>query len=409
MLTANVKELALIFLAISCQLFACMNLSFLNKHIQIACIQDPFFIQNHLDLTDWILWTTLARILGAYFLGKYAHKLGLSKAILFMSASFTLIAVLGAAFCITQQVSYEAIQGFYIIRFFYCFFEPAALILPALYILDNSSRLDHYKISALLLIAVFVAKSASYHLIYLAPEFLNLWYILAPVTTSSAWIIYRYLGRHSKLKKALISSSAIMPLEIKILAALIGAACATGIFYHHFFASYYSLNIKIVETSADLGSVTYYVLCALFFLPASKLCEKFGLYKTALLSLFALFILGVNSVLSSPDSVMYVAQQVLFSFFTSLFISPALVVLYRVYKNYSNGLAGMHYFVLGFGLCTLLARLEQQVALQKGLGWCVYSISIVLCFMAIHKVHSTAALSKKLKSLPVTEQKVFEA
>ncbi len=115
MLTANVKELALIFLAISCQLFACMNLSFLNKHIQIACIQDPFFIQNHLDLTDWILWTTLARILGAYFLGKYAHKSGLLKAILFMSASFTLIAVLGAAFCITQQVSYEAIQGFYII------------------------------------------------------------------------------------------------------------------------------------------------------------------------------------------------------------------------------------------------------------------------------------------------------
>jgi len=256
---------------------------------------------------------------------------------------------------------------------------------------------------------VFVAKSASYHLIHLAPESLSLWYILAPVTTSAAWMIYRYLGKRSGLEKKIISSDAIMPLEIKTLAALIGAACSTGIFYHHFFASYYSLNIKIVETSADLGSVTYYALCALFFLPAAKLCEKFGLYKTALVSLCALFILGINSVLSSPDSMMYVAQQILFSFFTALFISPALVVLYRVYKNYSNGLGGMYYFVLGFSLCTLLARLEQQIALQKGLGWCVYSISIVLCFVINYKVHSTAALGEKLKTLPATQLKVFEA
>ncbi len=407
MLKTNTKNLVLIFLAVSCQIFACMNISFVNQYIEATGAIDAFFVGNHLDLTYWMFLTIFARICGAYLIGKYADKAGILRAILFISRMFVLISMLCAVFCITQEISYEINRGFYFFRFFYCFLEPAALILPYLYVLQHNSHLNHYKISALFLGAMFVAKSFSYHLIHLPPDLVKIWYVLPPVTTLFSWGIYYYLEKHS-VNKILVQKNVSMPLKVKTLTCLFGAACAAGVFYHHFFVSYYLLNIKIIDASADLGSVTYYALCALFLLPAAKLCEKFGLYRTIQTSLCMLFILGINFVLSSPEPTMYVIQQVLFSFFSTLFVAPILAILYKIYKNFPSASDIMFWFIFGFSLCTLLARFEQQISLQKGLGWCVYSFSALLCFIVVYKFNSEANLNKKSTIIP-TEFKLFEA
>lgn len=408
MLRAHIKELILIFLAVSCQIFACMNISFLNKYIEVVSVSDSFFIKSHLDLNYWMLVTTFGRVFGAYFVGKYTDKVGLLKSILFISVGFTIVAILCAVFCITQESSYGMDQGFYLFRFCYCFLEPAAFILPFLYVLDHSSHLNYYKTSVLFLGAIFIAKSASYHLIHLPSGLIKFWYIFALISTLLAWGIYHYLVKHSGLKKMSISQNKLMPLRVKILIALLGAACATGVFYHHFFESHYSLNIKIIDDSADLGIVPYYALYALFFLPAAQICKKFGLYRTTQFSLCMLFILGINSVFVNLTPTIYVIQQVLFSFFSTLFIVPILATLYQIYKSYSSTLDVMFLFALGFSACSILARFEQEIGLQKGFGWCTYNISILLCFIMIHRIHFDRNSEKGSKSTSTNKLKLFE-
>jgi hypothetical protein len=156
----------------------------------------------------------------------------------------------------------------------------------------------------------------------------------------------------------------------------------------------------------------YYTLCGLFLFPAVKLCEKFGLYKTTSISLGMLFILGMNAIFASPTSTMYLVQQLFFSFFSALFIAPMLVVLHRLYKSCLRFSDTMFWFMLGFSGCTVLAFCEQQMALQKrfsGIGWCVYSASIFLCLIAIHKFRSHTILGERSKVDSAPSIKLFEA
>ena len=412
MTNTKTKELIFIFLAIFGQLFASMNISFLNAYLKkTQGYVDVFFASDELLFIYWMLLTVFGRIFGAYFIGKYADKFGFFKSIVFVSKSFVVLSVLCAAFCLTHELSYEINRGFYLFRFFYCFLEPAALILPSLYLLNLNDTFSHYKFSTLLTAAVFIAKSASYHLMYLPPALMGFWYVLPLISTALSWGIYSNLAKNSTSLIATTQKKSPMPFQLKILSTLFGAACATGVFYHHFFVSYYSVNINIVDANFDLGSVVYYTLCGLFLFPAAKLCEKFGLYKTTRISLGMLFILGMNSILASPTSIMYLVQQLFFSFFSALFIAPMLV-LSRLHKKFSSFSDTMFWFMLGFSGCTVLAFYEQQIALQKGfsgISWCVYSASIFLCLIAIYKFRSHTILGERSKADSAPSIKLFEA
>ncbi len=407
------KTQRLIFIALTCQLFASINFSFMNLYLkETQGYTDTFFATDQLNFTCWLLLTVFGRILGAYFIGKHADKLGFFKSILFTSQIFIFLSVLCAAFCLTNELSYELNRGFYFLRFFYSFLEPAALILPGLYLLNLNSNLNHYKISAFLIGAVFIAKAASYHLIYLPPAFMKILCIFPLIATSLSWIIYRHLKNNSSPEKIVISKKSPMPFQIKILCALFGAACSTGLFYHHFFVSYYFLNVNVMDARFDLGGVLYYTLCGLFLFPAAKLCEKFELYKTTCISLGMLFILGLNFVFSVPTPMMYLTQQILFSFFSALFIAPILAVLYRFYNTHRSIYDSMLWFVLGFSVCTMLAFFEQRIAFQKGfsgIGWCVYSASVFLCLIAIYKLRLDTIFAERSKVDSVGDIKLFEA
>ncbi len=413
MTNTKTKELIFIFLAIFGQLFASMNISFLNAYLKkTQWYDDLFFASDQLLFYYWMLFTVYGRIFGAYFIGKYADKFGFFKSIVFVSKSFIVVSVLCAAFCLTHELGYEINLGLYLFRFFYCFLEPAALILPSLYLLNFNDTFSHYKFSMLLIAAVFIAKSASHHLMYLPPALIRFWYILPLISTALSWGIYSNLAKNSTSLTATTQKKSPMPFQLKILSTLFGAACATGVFYHHFFVSYYSVNINIVDARFDLGSVVYYTLCGLFLFPAAKLCEKFGLYNTTRISLGMLFILGINSIFASPTSIMYLVQQVLFSFFSALFIAPMLIVLHRLYKSCLRFSDTMFWFMLGFSGCTVLAFYEQQIALQKrfsGIGWCVYSASIFLCLIVTYKFRSHTILGERSKADSDSTIKLFEA
>lgn len=393
-MSLNIRKLVLIFFAISFQLFACLNVSFLNKYLEIFNNPDAFFVKK-LDLTNWIIVTVMARALGAYAIGKYAEKKGVFKAILFVAKAFVFVSVLSAVFCLFLEISEEIRYGLYYVRFLYNLLEPVAFVLPLLYICDHCSHLSRFRLSAVFLVSMFIAKLASYFLVEIPSNFIKFWYVIPFLTTLVANKMYNYIAKSVDLRKEKHVIVDFMPLNIKVFLTFLGASCAAGLFYHHFFGSYYSLNVKIVDVSADLGSVAFYFLCALFFFPAARLCEKYSQYKLILLSLAMLFFLSVVSVFVTLDSVVYIYQQILFSFFSSLLIVPSLVVLYQLYKEYSNIAGVLFYFSLGFGLCTALARLEQEFGLQKGMGWCVYGISFVSCFLVIYKYRLTTTFAKK--------------
>jgi hypothetical protein len=86
--------------------------------------------------------------------------------------------------------------------------------------------------------------------------------------------------------------------------------------------------------------------------------------------------------------------------------------LHRLYKNFPSFSDTMFWFMLGFSGCTVLAFCEQQLALQKGfsgIGWCVYSASIFLCLIAIHKFPSHTILGERSKVDSAPSIKLFEA
>lgn len=113
------KTQRLIFIALTCQLFASINFSFMNLYLkETQGYTDTFFATDQLNFTCWLLLTVFGRILGAYFIGKHADKLGFFKSILFTSQIFIFLSVLCAAFCLTNELSYELNRGFYFLRFF---------------------------------------------------------------------------------------------------------------------------------------------------------------------------------------------------------------------------------------------------------------------------------------------------
>ncbi|MCE2716952.1 MAG: hypothetical protein ACK4V2_06710 [Pseudomonadota bacterium] len=383
MQTIRTKEVGLILLAIFCQMFSCLNLAFLNKYIETFTVTDLFFTQNRLDLSYWIIVTVFARIFGSYFVGLRAEREGVYKAIIFVSKIFVIISALCAAFCISLESNEAYRSGFYCFRFFYSLLETASLILPYLYILDRRSFANCYRLSALFLGVMFFAKLASYYLIELPLNYLRFWYVLPLLASIIAVGIYQSLQKSLDLVNKSLQDIKGASLRIKLLAGLLGAACAAGIFYHYFFGSYYSLNIKIIEPAADLGSVMYYSLCAVFFMPSAWICKKYNLYRVLQFSLIALLSIGIISVFITAHFVVDILQQVLFSFFTSLFITPLLGIVYKLYKESGDIKAILTAFVVGFGACTTLARFEQQFALQKGFGWVTYDISLLLCLLAV--------------------------
>jgi hypothetical protein len=80
MTNTKTKELIFIFLAIFCQLFASMNMSFLNTYLKgTQGYADVFFASDELRFIYWMLLTIFGRIFGAYFIGKYADKFGFFK------------------------------------------------------------------------------------------------------------------------------------------------------------------------------------------------------------------------------------------------------------------------------------------------------------------------------------------
>jgi membrane protein required for beta-lactamase induction len=118
-------------------------------------------------------------------------------------------------------------------------------------------------------------------------------------------------------------------------------------------------------------------------MPSAWICKKYNLYRVLQFSLIALLSIGIISVFITAHFVVDILQQVLFSFFTSLFITPLLGIVYKLYKESGDIKAILTAFVVGFGACTTLARFEQQFALQKGFGWVTYDISLLLCLLAV--------------------------
>ena len=381
----NLKELVLVFFAVFCHFLTCLNFYSLNNYLKIS---DTFFSGNQLNSEYWVVVCFIGRILGVCILGKYAQRFGFFKSMHLISGLFLILDILFAIFCFSYQYAHEIDERFYFFRLFYCFLQPGALILPSIYLFNRNHNSNHFMISAYLVLAIFIAKFISYRLKSIQLPCLELWISLPIITTFLSLSIYWHLQKFSVHSKNELSKSQSIPSKVKILSILLGAACATGIFYNHTFLSSFLLNTSIIEPNIIFSRFSYYSLWAFFILPGAKISQRFGFYKTSLISLAILFILSIFPLLSNLTFTLYIAHQLLFAFFSAIFIAPILATLYKLFDPYSDTYHHMLWFVIGFSLCIFIAFFEKDIVFQNSatnIGCYAFSTSLVLCFLVIFK------------------------
>ena len=385
----HTKEQILIFLAISCQFITGSNFYSINNYLKIS----EGVFGNQLDSTQWVVFCFFGRLLGVCILGKYAERFGFFKSMHVVSGLFVTFTTLFLFFCFMHHSFPVTDERFYLFRLYHCFLEPAALFLPYIYLFNKIPSSNHFITGAYLVFGVFLGKVATYGLKFIQAVYPTGWAVIPVITTLLAWGIYGYLQMTSL--KNLSTDAAIIttkpfkipiPLKVKTLSLLLGAACATAIFYNHTFLSHYMHDIAVIDPRFNISGVLYYSLWVLCLIPGVKLTEYFGFLKVARCSLIGLVILTFNPFFTHCPPVIYPTCQVVFAICSAFFVAPLLAVLHKLYTPYPSTFHRMFWYVFGFGLCILFAFFEKTLAFQQGysgLGWCVFSASLGLCLLAL--------------------------
>ena len=155
------KKLILFYVAIIFQFFSCIDFYCVNSYLQSSQQHsDVFYVFNKLDVSYWLIACFLGRLAGAYAIGKYALRAGFFGSMHLISALFVVFTALFAVSCFSQDYSFDVDNKFYFFRFFYCFLQPAALILPSIYLLNTPPISGQAMISAGLVLAIFIAATS---------------------------------------------------------------------------------------------------------------------------------------------------------------------------------------------------------------------------------------------------------
>ena len=275
----SLKHQVLICLAVTCQFISCLNFYSINNYLKVS----EGVFGDQLDGSHWVIFSFFGRLLGVCILGKYAERFGFFKTIQVISGLFVIFATLFFLFCFVHHSYHVNFDQFYYFRLYYCFLEPAAIFLPAIYLFKVTSPSRHIILSAVIIFAVFLGQLGAYFLKFIQLLHPTAWAVVPVITTSLSWIIYGYLQNDSKknqelnvVSQASIADIPLIPVRVKIISTLLGGALAAALFYNHTYFSHYISDIALIDSRFNISGVSYYSLFALFFIPGAVLTRRFG-------------------------------------------------------------------------------------------------------------------------------------
>lgn len=392
---SNIKknlDLFLIPTAIACQFFACSGLYFMKYYatnlwpfsITLATLVNTF-------LFGWCGFSFIGRVCGAYSIGKYANKVNFFNLIRQVTIGHILVALLVATVCITGEDFYHAYQSFYLARFLYSALMPITIVLPAIYLFSRYPESQHIQISAYIAFATFFGKFLAHVFVsYIPASHKQIWYWLSVLTCFVSLGLYTYLQKHTprfmKKTETIIKYPPTLIYK-KALAFVIGAACNAGLTYYYFFLTPYLANIVIVKNYGLIKEhPPFYIALGLFLLPATKVCQKFGVFKTMSISLACIFTLGISIPYMNISDSVYIVLQIVFAFFLAGLVTPSLAVVYQLLKDANNIFDSIFWVSFGSSLSMLFLAIGSRIGfiLHYPLaGMWIFAANILMCLLGI--------------------------
>lgn len=393
---SNIKkrlDLFLIPLAVACQFFSCAGLYFMKYYatslgplnsITLATLVNTF-------LFGWFAFSFIGRVCGAYGIGKYANKVNFFTLIRQITIGHIFVALLVATVCITGEDFYRAYQSFYLARFLYSALMPVTIVLPAIYLFSRYPDSQHIQISAYIAFATFLGKFLAHILVsYVPTPQKQIWYWLPVLASFVSLGLYTYLQKLSPIvikKTEMIIKYSSTLIHKKILAFIIGAACNAGITYYYSFLTPYLANIVIVKSYGLIkGQPPFYIAFGLFLLPAIKICQKFGVFKTMVISLACIFILGIAIPYMNISDSVYIVLQIVFAFFLAGLVTPSLAVVYKLLKDTHNIFDNIFWVSFGSSVAMLFLAIGSRIGfiLHYPLtGMWIFAANILICLLGI--------------------------
>lgn len=334
-------RLTLIFLCIFLHVFNAAGLFYSHPFPEQLFNHEQIEIQEISAKVNFLLRTA-----GVYFLGKAADKIGFIKvmkiicllnifASLLLTFEFLNVFEKGILFCI--------------LRGLFSFLRISCFILPIIYIFRHYKELKHYNYSAFMwtssIAGIMVANLCAH-----IPS-IN-WGIIYALNGVFCFMIYSYIGTAElslsispelRIKKALTPISKPAFLFTFLLAGILGV----GISYQYFYIQHYAMDVMVLKTSGqELLYSPFWITLLLTIIPMAQITKKLEFSKVlSKLLMGILFSVSILYICPSLNEWILFFHKVIFGAFFGLFLSPVLVLIYRLLQG------NISYFYVGWVLC----------------------------------------------------------
>ncbi len=404
--THSLNTLFFTALAVLCQSINFLNFGLINDFLKVYALASGFFVKSsNIDSNIWVITIFFARIIGVIFLARMAMKIGFLKLIKITSFLYVIIS---AIFVFVVQFNWEfgeITAGIYIAKFFYSFLQTSFEIFPCVYLFQKYEKSNYFLISGLVIGAMSLGRLITSLVKQNIPENPHICFIITLIAATLAWLIYRYIEKHSPsindsfAKIASVFSS--VSWKQKALCPLLGAASATIIFFNDMYFRNFISDVLVMDLNFIFHRWIYFIIYIFLLAPAVLLSKRFGFVNMALISLMGLFMLTTFPASTIVHPLIYYTHQTLFASFSAIFSAPLLAPMHT--KSAPKFYIKIVCFTIGFNVCLLLATLEKNIALAfnyTNIGWCTFSASIGLCFIAVWR-YSGLLQDEKNTSMPL--------
>ncbi len=379
-------------------LFLCIFLSFFNSAaiFYSHSFSKPFISVDHEVLNFLEINTKFSffmRIIGGYFLGKLADKIGFFKTMKLIGLGF-IIASFSLLFFDPLHI-FESEILLCLVHGLMSFLRWSCFILPVIYIFQHNQKIKRFSHSAIawtaVIFAMFVANLCT--TIFSNTDQLT-WCIIYGLVGLMTNTIYSYV---EILPRPNLQKTDVDPISKQafLLAFLLSGLCAVCISYQYSFIEYYLKNVMIINTAGQqLIYSPFWITLVLTLIPAAHITKKLETTKILQKSLLGiLFSVSLFYLIPLFDHTILVIHEIIYAISFGLFLPPALRFIYRLLHGYNFYFPMSFTFSLGFSSFILISNHLAKLNLFPAplVGASLITLLMLACLLINH----TYGLSQK--------------
>jgi MFS family permease len=326
------------------------------------------------------------RIIGGYFLGILADKIGFFKTMKLIGSGMVIASFLLAFFDPLHIFESEILLC--LVHGLMSFFRCSCFVLPVIYIFQHNQKIKRFNHSAIAWTAVIFAML-----------FANLCATIFSNTDQLTWcIIYGLFGlitsatysyveilprpKHKQSEENPVSKQAFL------LAFLLSGLCAICISYQYSFIERYLENVMIINPAGQqLIYSPFWITLALTLVPAAHITKKLQITKILQKSLIGvLFSIGLLYIIPSFDRTILVMHQIIYAISFGLFLPAALRFIYRLLQGYNSYFPMNYTFSLGFSSFILISSYLAKLNIFPAplIGASLITVLMLACLLINH-------------------------